>query len=66
VAERRRRIIDKRSKPQLKEMYEKMKDSIPKFWRDDELSRKRVTEQGHVVQYLEMYGPLAALLYLRT
>jgi len=43
-----------------------LKSYIPKEWRNEELSRDIVTNQDFCVTYLESYGPLAVLIYLRS
>jgi len=39
---------------------------IPKEWRIDELNKKVVVQKDFYITYLESYGPLSLLLYLRT
>jgi hypothetical protein len=46
--------------------YNKLKPYIPKEWRIEELSRDIVTHQDYYITYLESYGPLAVLIYLRS
>jgi len=57
--------IDKRSKKKLARVYESFKWAIPKHWRKEELSKQRVITEDFLVSYLEKYGALAVLIFLR-
>ena len=55
-----------RSRLQLSEMYLSLFDNIPTRWRVEELCRENVCSKEHLISYLENYGSLAVLIFLRT
>jgi len=58
--------VDKRSKMELCMVYNKLKENIPEQWRIEELSKEIVTGSRCLLDYLENYGPLSALIFSRT
>lgn len=55
-----------RSRLQLSEMYLKLKDNIPEKWRAEELCRENICAKENLMSYLENYGSLAVLIFIRT
>ena len=55
-----------RSRMELAEMYQKLIDNIPERWRSEELCRDNVCAKENLVIYLENYGSLAVLIFVRT
>lgn len=58
--------VDKRSKVELCMVYNKLKGNIPEQWRIEELSKEIVTGSRCLLDYLENYGALSALIFSRT
>ena len=58
--------VDKRSKMELCVVYNKLKENIPEQWRIEELSKEIVTGSRCLLDYLENYGALSALIFSRT
>ena len=47
-------------------MYQKLIDNIPERWRSEELCRENVCAKENLMSYLENYGSLAVLIFIRT
>jgi hypothetical protein len=47
-------------------MYISLIDNIPERWRMEELCRENVCSKENLVSYLENYGSLAAIIFMRT
>jgi hypothetical protein len=47
-------------------VYNKLKENIPEQWRIEELSKEIVTGSRCLLDYLENYGALSALIFSRT
>lgn len=60
------RQCDKRSKAEKELIYKRFKHNIPRAWRIEDLDMQSVIGSNCLLNYLENYGPLSALIFKRT
>lgn len=61
-----RRLQEKRSRLEQIMTYKKLKDNIPAQWVLEELNLDNVVDSKCLLNYLQNYGPLSALIFQRT
>ena len=59
-------VTRQRTTKQLRESYDNLKATIPREWRNEELAPDVVCQEENQVKYLETFGPLALLIFMRS